>query len=67
MPRQVYRCPEHGEFEKTVPFGEDVPREAWCPEILVGKTCNVYPCWKVSPWVPQAPAIHVKDGTTPPR
>ena len=55
MPRQVYRCPEHGYFEKVVPFGEDVPKEAWCPEIIVGRMSIVSPCWKDSPWIPSAP------------
>ncbi|KKK79803.1 hypothetical protein LCGC14_2829850 [marine sediment metagenome] len=44
MPRQVYRCPKHGEFERDVLIKQAVPPSWPCAE------CN-YP----SPWVPSVP------------
>ena len=31
MPIQVYECPEHGEFELTLKFSDDVLTELPCP------------------------------------
>ena len=42
-PRQVYRCPEHGEFEQTILFKDDVPKVGMCPV-----------CSRKSKWVPSA-------------
>ena len=44
MPRQVYRCLKHGEFEMGVLFKDDVPERAPCPV-----------CDKPSEWVPSVP------------
>jgi hypothetical protein len=60
MPRQVYRCPKHGEFELTVPVGDDVQKAVPCPAILGYKQIGDRPmeallCDEVSPWVPSVP------------
>ena len=62
MPRQVYRCPEHGEFERTVPFGKDVPGTAPCPEIVVCNQNYEHPCPRVCRWVP--PTVNFIGGPT---
>ena len=66
MPRQVYRCEVHGEFEVSVPFGEDVPMSLPCEHVMGERMTHWY-CMRESPWVPSLPSISVKDGTTPPR
>ena len=51
MPRQVYRCPQHGEFEVAVSIDADVPEAMPCP-------IEDFPCRKCgesSDWVPSAP------------
>ena len=54
MPRQVYRCPEHGEFEQVVIVGEDVPKQAPCQKVM-GRGMTHWYCLKASPWIPSAP------------
>ena len=54
MARQVYRCPDHGEFELNLPFKGDVPLSLPCiagPEPFDQTTA----CGLDSPWVPSAP------------
>ena len=43
MPTQVYRCPEHGEFDQQVPFKDKVLDWWGCPK-----------CGLPSDWVPSA-------------
>ena len=31
MPTQVYRCPEHGEFDIPLSFKDDIPHSWHCP------------------------------------
>ena len=52
MPRQVYRCPDHGEFEVSIRVKIKVPEVQPCPAFmpLARKTCL-----KQCPWVPSAP------------
>lgn len=39
MPAQVYSCPRHKEFDVSVPFSQDVPQTAECPEKPHGRAC----------------------------
>ncbi len=58
MPRQVYRCPKHGEFEMSVHFKGDVPKTAACPVPIIKAVFGrfyEYDCPKVGVWVPSAP------------
>jgi hypothetical protein len=50
MPRQVYSCPKHGEFEVTISYDEDIPKEVICCK-RVGR----YSCVRKCPWIPSAP------------
>ena len=54
MSIQVYRCPVHGEFERTVAIKDGVPPQVRCPRKLfkgdLAHTCNGW-----SEWVPSAP------------
>ncbi len=54
MSTQVYRCPEHGEFEESVPVGWDVLKTLTCPKVM-GKGMTHWYCGKESPWIPSAP------------
>ena len=54
MPRQVYRCPIHGEFEVDVPVKEDVPKFRFCMDDTI-KNAQPWHCLRRSPWVPSAP------------
>lgn len=51
-PRQVYRCPEHGEFEAFLHVGEDVPEFLWCPTVM---EASQEKCFARSYWIPSPP------------
>ncbi|KKL89274.1 hypothetical protein LCGC14_1916330 [marine sediment metagenome] len=55
MPRQVYRCPEHGEFEVETKLTEDVETMVSCPTLEYDLHGLVGACNSPSPWVPSAP------------
>ena len=58
MPRQVYHCPEHGEFEVLVPVGEDVSRVKVCLapiKVKVEGSLLSDICGHWSRWIPSAP------------
>ena len=54
MTQQVYRCPDHGEFEVVYNISTTVHPIATCPH---GK------CGKAGVWVPQVVSFHVDGGT----
>jgi len=69
MALQVYRCPEHGEFDVNVPLTQDVPPTAKCTQPICpanaegcdgkGRACSY--CSLDSPWVLKAPgAVTIK-------
>ena len=53
MPRQVYRCPKHKEFEVTLPFYQDIPKTWSCGRPKDRKLDAT--CGEQCPWVPSAP------------
>ncbi len=53
MPRQIYRCEVHGEFEVTVLFGQYVPSTWSCGRPKDKKLDST--CGEQSPWVPSVP------------
>ena len=60
MPRQIFRCPDHGEFEVTLLFMDDVPKrtfcQAWVPDTTdLADNQRYHLCEKESPWVPSVP------------
>ncbi len=55
MPRHVYRCEMHGEFERAVVVGEDVPKTWRCPVLEYDLHGLVGACGSPSSWVPSAP------------
>ena len=57
MPRQVYRCPEHGEFEVTIHIKEEVPPFLPCNAMLTDSAehTTYTQCGTPSDWVPSAP------------
>ncbi len=67
MPIQVYRCPEHGEFELVMAVRNDVPSFLPCPvgmpdfaEREARTGCGQ--CGAPSPWVP--PTVSFPGGPT---
>ena len=42
MPLQVFECPEHGEFQTTLKFSEEVPKWKKCRRVLEhhGEECD---------------------------
>ena len=62
MPIQVYRCPEHGEFELTVSFKADVPEVMRCPVDVEADGVGGVFCDERSPWVP--PTVSFPGGPT---
>ncbi len=56
MPRQVYRCPEHGEYEVFIPIKASVPSVLRrCPVEVKLKGGSLVFCASPSPWVPSVP------------
>jgi hypothetical protein len=54
MPRQIYKCTKHGEFEVSYNISETVRPIAGCPH---GK------CGRAGDWVPQVISFSVDGGT----
>lgn len=55
MPRQIYRCRVHGDFEVSVPFTADVPPLDACPvrcERAAPEGSRMARCYLPSPWQP---------------
>ena len=56
MPRQIYECKEHGEFEILVGIKDDVPSfSRACPVEVKLKGGGIVWCRELSPWVPSVP------------
>ncbi|KKL81265.1 hypothetical protein LCGC14_1996490 [marine sediment metagenome] len=55
MPRQVYRCRIHGEFEVIIPIKDDVPPFVFCPVDIATKGETSWRCLCRCDWVPSAP------------
>ena len=55
MPVQVYRCPEHGDFEVSNSASKTVRPLVLCP---AGHTCG-----RAGAWVPQVVSFSVEGGT----
>ncbi len=55
MPRQVYRCPKHGEFKVVVTFRGDVPTFKFCHVDERAEKGTSWRCLRRSPWVPSVP------------
>jgi hypothetical protein len=55
MPIQTYRCPYHGDFDISVPFGVPVPKLDACPEHArraAPEGSRMARCYFPSPWQP---------------
>ena len=55
MSHQVYRCPEHGEYEVNISIEDDVPHFLFCRVDKAAKGDTSWHCLRRSPWVPSAP------------
>ena len=63
MARQIYRCPQHGEFDVDVSLTKDVPKRRRCP----ARTNRSYPsrCGLSSSWVLKPPGGVIIKGDRP--
>lgn len=55
MPTQTYRCPHHGDFDVSVPFGAQVPKLDACPapaQRAAPEGRRMARCYTPSPWQP---------------
>ena len=56
MPRQVYLCPVHGEYEVSLRVTDSVPSVLRsCPIEITLKGGGTVFCRELSPWIPSAP------------
>ncbi len=56
MPRQIYKCPTHGEYEVHLDIKDVVPSALRvCSVQIKLKGGGVVWCREFSPWVPSAP------------
>ncbi len=56
MPRQIYKCPSHGEFEVNITIKDTVPSALrQCPVEVKLKGVGIVWCHELSPWIPSVP------------